>query len=93
MDKINISNNIYIGKNDINKQGQIDSIMKKKEEYKLIPKEVSRQITKEDCQVLNFLKRKHEKESRKYSNLYNSDDLSSKSKRTDKSSKSNGSLE
>lgn len=42
----------------------------KDENYKKINKEVSRQITMDDCRVLNFLKRKNDKEEKRYQNKY-----------------------
>jgi len=67
-----IYKNISIIENNIKNDNQIDSIMRNKlDEYKIIDKKVSRQISKDDCRILNFLKRKNEKESKKYSNLYN----------------------
>jgi hypothetical protein len=40
------------------------------DDYKIISKEVSKQISKEDCKVLAHLKRKHEQENKKYARLY-----------------------
>lgn len=40
------------------------------DEYKRISKEVTKQISLDDCKVLNFLKRKHDKESKKYHKKY-----------------------
>jgi hypothetical protein len=67
-----IYKNISIEQKNINKDIQIDTIMKNKkvDDYKIIDKQVSRQISKDDCRILNFLKRKEQKESKKYSILY-----------------------
>lgn len=45
-------------------------IKKVGDNYKMLPPELSRQITKDECSILNFLKRKQIKESKKYRKRY-----------------------
>jgi len=40
------------------------------DEYKLLPPELSKQLTKDECGILNYLKRKEMNQSKKYLRKY-----------------------